>query len=360
MRILIPVLNFGKSGGYRVLSKIADELIYLGHAVDFMSPASSEYPYYPTIAGILWIDKQGKILRNSEKQSPFNETGFSIVRRLTNGLRELQKDSYDIIIANQSLTTLSIKHAGLLHKTVYYVQAYEPDLYYLMGGIKNKLLAYLSAKSYKMDLFTIVNAEPYFSYKKLRSSRVLYPGIDFNYFYPKVESSSSKGRKKIIIGTIGRPELFKGTRYIVEAFEKLKKKYPFIELHLAFADPNDFKRSDGISCFKPDGDEELAEFYRSLDYYICAGYVQLGSFHYPVVEAMSCGISVITTSYYPADETNAWITMPQSADEIVKHFELAQNNQALRDRKIEQALSDVKQFEWRQVGEKFNNYLMEF
>jgi glycosyltransferase involved in cell wall biosynthesis len=354
------VLNFGKSGGNRVLSKLADELIYLGHTVDFLSSGMSDPPYFPTKAGIRWVDDSGAIKNKRSKNRTTKDSFFSIQGKLTKALKRFPSDSYDLIIANQSLTTLPIKEAKLLHKTVYYVQAYEPDLYYLMGGIKNRLLAYLSAKSYRMNLFTIVNAEPYFSYKKLKSSRVLYPGIDFNYFYPKVENRCSKDNKKIIIGTIGRPELFKGTRYVVEAFEKLKKKYPFIELHLAFTDPNDFKNCDRIFCFKPDGDEELGKFYRSLDYYICAGYVQLGTFHYPVVEAMSCGISVITTSYYPADETNAWITIPQSADEIVKHFELAQKTPGLREKKIKQALSDVRQFEWRQVGKKLNNYLQEF
>ena len=155
-------------------------------------------------------------------------------------------------------------------------------------------------------------------------------------------------------------ESYKGTRYIIEAFKILKEKHPHIELHLAFSDPKDFKNCDDISCFKPNGDEHLGNFYRSLDYYICAGYVQLGAFHYPTVEAMSCGVSVITTSYYPANENNAWITTPQKAEEIVKQFELAENNPSLREKKIKQALNDVKQFAWPEVGKKFNNYLKEF
>ncbi len=360
MRILIPVLNFGKSGGNRVLSKIADELIYLGHSVDFMSSEKSNEPYFPTSASIKWINDKGENVKSNSTTSSVKDSAISIQHKLTKALKKLPKDSYDVIIANHSLTTLAIKRAGLSHKTLYYVQAYEPDLYKLLGGVKNKILAYFSEKSYKMNLFTVVNSENYFNYKKLKSSRVLYPGVDLIHFYPKVKNPISENDNKIIIGTVGRVESYKGTRYIIEAFKILKRKYPYVELHLAFSDPKDFRDCDGIFCFKPNGDEHLGNFYRSLDYYICAGYVQLGAFHYPIVEAMSCGVSVITTSYYPAKENNAWITAPQRAEEIVKQFELAENNPHLREKKINQALRDVKQFAWSEVGEKFNSYLKEF
>jgi glycosyltransferase involved in cell wall biosynthesis len=211
-----------------------------------------------------------------------------------------------------------------------------------------------------MNLFTVVNSENYFNYKELKSSRVLYPGVDVIHFYPKVKNKTSENNNKIVIGTVARMESFKGTRYIIEAFKILREKYPYIELHLAFSNPDDFKNCDGIFCFAPNGDEHLGNYYRSLDYYICAGYVQLGAFHYPIVEAMSCGIPVITTSYYPANENNAWITTPQKVEDIVKQFELAENNPHHKEKKIKEALNDVKQFAWPEVGKKFNSYLKEF
>ena len=103
----------------------------------------------------------------------------------------------------------------------------------------------------------------------------------------------------------------------------------------------------------------LADFYRKLDYYFCAGFVQIGAFHYPVVEAMSCGISLITTQYFPTSDNNSWIVSPKNAEDIVKKFELAHNNSELREKKIGQALNDVQQFDWKILGEKLNAYLKE-
>lgn len=358
MKILIPILGFGRAGGYRVLSKLANELIYLGHSVEFLSSGNSDNPYFPTFATIKWIDKKGLITENKSKIGK-KENAFSIQKNLTKALSKLHKDDYDVIIANHSLTTLPIKKAGLIYKTLYYVQAYEPDLYILSGGLKNKVFAYLSGLSYKMNLFTVVNAELYLKYKKLTASRILYPGIDFNLFYPKEKKLLNQTKNKLIIGTVGRSEPYKGTRYILEAYKKLKKKYQQIQLHVAFGNPEDFKNEKDIFCFQPHGDEALGNFYRSLDCYICAGYTQVGAFHYPVVEAMSCGVPVITTHYYPATNSNAWLIEPQNVEQIVVEFESAQINQSLKEKKVQQALNDVKQFEWLTVGKQLNKYIEE-
>jgi len=356
MKILIPVLGFGHSGGNRVLSKLADELIILGHFVEFLSPDTSNIPYFPTSASLLWADKNGNL-------TPFHittgkkGTALSNLVRLTKAILKLNKGTYDIIIANHSLTTIPIKIAGLVDKTLYYVQAYEPDYYHLMPGIKNKIFEILSAYSYKMNLFTVVNAEIYLNYKKLKATRVLYPGIDFKKFYPSTKEM--KNENEITIGTIGRLESFKGTQYILDAFRELKKKYGSIRLHVAFGNVEDYIDYEGVFCFQPDGDEALGEYYRTLDFYFCAGFTQFGAFHYPVAEAMSCGISVITTNYYPANIDNAWLLSPKDVDDIINKFEMAYNNFDLRKKKIQQALKDVEQLKWEVVGERLNCYLKE-
>lgn len=357
MKILIPILGFGQAGGYRVLSKLANELISLGHSVEFLSGDSSKNPYFPTLATIKWIDEKGLITTN---KPCLKQNAFSIQKRLTIALCNLPENSYDVILANHSLTTLPIKRAGLAHKTIYYVQAYEPEFYSLSGGLKNRFLAYLSSRSYKMNLFTIVNAEIYLQYKKLTASRILYPGVDLKIFSPKNKELPNAINRDLILGTIGRLEPYKGTRYIILAFKKLKLKYPGIQLHVAFGNPEDFKNEEGIYCCQPHGDEALANFYRSLDYYICAGYTQLGAFHYPVAEAMGCGIPVITTQYYPANETNSWLIKPQNVIDIIQQFELSESNQRLTQLKVAQALIDVKQFEWNAVGKRLDKYIEAF
>ena len=355
MKILIPILGFGKSGGNRVLSNLADELILLGNEVTFLCPDCSELPYFPTKANILWANKSGRIdgLKSIRNKKP---NLFGIQFKLWITLLRLPLKSYDVYMANHSLTTYPLKFSGLARKTLYYVQAYEPDYFELLPGFKNRVLKFISELTYKMNIFTVVNAEKYLHYKKLKSKRVLYPGIDFSIFLP---NSEVKKGKQIIFGTVGRKEHFKGTHYIVEAFKQLKIKYSNIKLIIAYGDPVDDGNDQDIFCTLPENDKELALFYQGLDYYICAMYSQLDTFHYPVAEAMSCGISLITTSFYPANNKNAWIIKPESAQDIIDQFEEAKNESERKEDKILQGLNDAKQFNWKYAGEKMNNYVAE-
>jgi glycosyltransferase involved in cell wall biosynthesis len=356
MNILIPVLTFGPGGGHRVLSKLADELIRIGHHVAFLCPDGNKPPYFPTLAEIKWADRDGNITAEHNSGPSNQENALSIQKKLKKALYKIPKSSYDLVIANHSLTVIPIKRTGWGKKTLYYVQAYEPDMYKVLGGLKNRILSYLSQRSYSQHLFTVVNSDIYLNYKKLKASRTLYPGIDFKLFYPQQKQENND---RIIIGTVGRAERFKGTQYILDAFGILKKQFPTLELHIAYGNADDYEAQEGIHCFQPHGDEALATFYRSLDYYFCAGFIQLGAFHYPVVEAMCCGIPVITTQYYPSDESNAWLIRPQVTADIVSQFEKAHSNPELKNQKLAQALKDVQQLDWKTVGEKFNGYLDE-
>ncbi len=355
MNILIPVLGFGRSGGYRVLSKLADELIKLNHHVCFLSPDVSNVPYFPTKATVLWINNNGSIgdRKATEKEATF----FLYQKQLLLGLLKIDLKSFDVIVCNHSLTTIPLKLAGLTSKTLYYVQAYEPDYFSELPGLKNKIFGALSAWSYKMNLFTVVNAKLYLHYKRLTATRYLYPGVDFNYFYPL--NTLSDDNEIITIGTIGRKEKFKGTMEVYHAFRELKKKYVNLRLKIAFGNPDDFPDMEFITCVNPHGDEALAAFYQSLDYYFCAGSSQLGAFHYPVVEAMSCGIPLITTNYYPANQTNAWVIRPNNHSDFISQFEIANNNTFLKQEKVMQALKDVQEFDWKEVGRKFSNFIIE-
>ncbi len=355
MKILIPVLTFHNTGGNRVLSKLADELVLLGNEVEFLCPDGSGMPYFPTIAKVSWIDKNGNLYQDSNHPDT-GEKFFSIQKKLSKALAKIPTESYDAIFANHSLTIMPIVKNGLIAKTLYYVQAYEPDYFKLMGGLKNRLLVLLSSRSYRKDIFTVVNADTYKKYKKLNTTKVLYPGLDFDLFFPKSTKSASE---KIIIGTVGRKEKFKGTEYILDAFTSIRKKYPQAELHVAFGKAADYDSISGVYCFQPNGDEALGKYYRSLDYYFCAGFTQLGAFHYPVAEAMRSGVPVITTPYYPASGSNAWITKPCDAPDIVRKFEEACTNPQLTQQKIQKALLDTEQFDWKKAGMQLNQYFLE-
>lgn len=357
MKIVIPVTGFGKSGGYRVLSELANNWIKLGHEVIFISHVKSIPVYFPTIAKILWIDNSGNECNFQEKSEDYLlKKGILQFFLTLNSLRVALNnfcDGYDIVLANHSFSSYPVYLSKFKGKKWYYIQAYEPEYYAMSKGVKNKIFRYLSYLSYYFPLEKIVNSHIYCDYKNIKTDKIVYPGLDLKTFYSKKDIG--KLNKPLRLGIIGRKEIFKGTKYAYEAFEKLRKNLD-TELWVAFGDSE--IKDKCIKNYQPKSDSDLSDFYRNIDILIASGTVQLGAVHYPVIEAMSCGTPVITTAYYPANNTNAWVVPIHNSSSIVESVLDIIENENVSD-KIFKSLSDVNQFEWESIALKmirrFNN-----
>jgi glycosyltransferase involved in cell wall biosynthesis len=358
MKIVIPILGFGNAGGYRVISKLADEWINQGNDVIILvNETYTNGPYFPTKAKIIYLDKKGEQTELRKNKKIPKKQG---VRGVYSNLMVLKKGmdilkSADIVLANHSLTTYPVYFSKIIAKKCYYIQAYEPEYYELLGGSKNKILAFLSRRSYKFPLVKIVNSEIYLRFKEIRADFCVHPGIDLTVFYPNKKQLDNN--KRLVLGCIGRIEPYKGTLYVLNAFKRLKSFYPDVELNVAFGDKSFSASTAGVNIIVPKNDNQLMEFYNSVDILIAPGTVQLGAVHYPVLEAMACKIPVITTGYCPADDSNSWIVKVKDVDSIVNQVKNINNNPEERIQKLSNAFNDVQGFDWRLIAEKFNSIL---
>ncbi|MCC2591382.1 glycosyltransferase family 4 protein [Chryseobacterium sp. MFBS3-17] len=355
MKILIPLVgSFSKEGGWRVLSELANKWMDFNHEVIFLSHKKLKPPYYPTKARIIYYDNSGNVVTEGDEDYPAPIGGPFILRILLR--KALNKLEADVVLATQHFTADPVAKSTIKAKKFYYVQAYEPD-FYNSGPLRYKIYKQIAKNSYKKGLNIIVNAPMYKNYKEIISDKVVYPGLDMELFY-----SNSKGitdREVFILGTIGRMEIFKGTHIILEAFSKLRLQLgSSIELHIAFGDEN-WSNIDGVTMHFPKGDRELAEYYRSLDCYVCAQYIQLDAVHYPIIESMACGVPVITTGYYPSNEYNSWQIEIKNVQSIVDKVMDLQSNKELVLEKVERGLHSIKEFEWSLLARKMINYFKE-
>ena len=353
MKIVIPLLEFGKGGGHRVLIKLANEWVKLGHEVTYITFEYSALPNFPYKAQIIWIDFFGKRVASNKincKRIPYQYfyTRYSLLK----AINKYAKDA-DILLANHSLTAFPVYKSSVKARKFYYVQAYEPE-YYSNLGLKSLIYKRPSQASYIYNLNTIVNCELYLNYKEIKTNMFVYPGIDLENFYSK-DFSSYKIKEKWILGCVGRVEKFKGTQYVIDAFLKLKKQHNDIELHIAFGD-NNLAEVEGIRIVYPKDDAELADFYRSVDIIIAPGTVQLGAIHYPVLEAFACGTSVINTGYSKADITNSYIIPINDSDSIVNQVKSIMKDTEQAKSKIVAAKMVLPKFEWKEVAAKMLYY----
>ena len=340
MNIAIPIMTFSKAGGHRVISKFANAWSDAGHNVEIILCYESE-PYFSFNDNI-------RITRLKSRSV------FDNIKRITRYLRQ-NWEKYDAIIGNQNRTAFYIWWSAFPRikctKGYYYIQAYEPEFFNfgLKQGLDNffKIHAWLS---YFLPLKRIVNADIYFKYKNLRANKVVYPGLDLDNYFPK---DTSFFNPIIKIGTIGRTEEWKGTADVCKAMEILKaQKIPF-EYYIAFNDFNTIPHH----FVSPDGDDNLAAFYREMDIIVAACKGQHGAIHYPVIESMAVGSSIVCTNYYPSNENNAFKVEESKPEQIADAIKRIITNKEEAVKKRNQALKDVQQFSWSVLADRFLGYL---
>lgn len=348
MKILIPLTSFGNSGGFRVLSELANNWIKSGHSVTFLSHESGIVPYFPTVGELLWYNNDGEIFK---KKGSCKRSRLRLIGVLISLRKAINKLEYDVIIANQCFTSFPVSFSKKCDKKFYYIQAYEPE-YYIGKGVQSKFLNLLSKLSYSLNLNKIVNSPLYFNYEEIKANKCVYPGIDFKKFKPDVKEESAN---VFIIGCIGRIEPIKGTSYVLDAFEKLKKTNKNIELHVAFGS-KDLEKVEGLKVIDIKNDKELAHYYNSVNVIVAPGTYQLGAVHYPVIEAMACKTPVITTGYLPANYSNSWIVPIKDSDAIKEAIlDIIKSPDYLNVR-VEKAFTDIQEFGWEIVAEKMLSY----
>lgn len=333
LAIAVPIISFGNSGGHRVLAKLSNEWKKKGYKIKFINMSGKE-PYFPVYSDIVDI---------SSKKKHFG--WYNCFKYLFKNF-----DKFDVILANYCLTAFPIILASLLHgdfsKNYYYVQAYEVDFF-----PNNRLMRLLAAVTYKLPFKKIVNADIYLDYKLCKSDIAVYPGLDLANYFPKDITKFSNDPIKI--GTIGRSELWKGTATVCKAMEILKAEGIDFEFYIAF---NDFDTCEH-HFVRPDGDENLAAFYRDMDIVVAACSGQFGAIHYPVIETMAVGSTIICTDYFPSNNSNAYKVQPDAPEEIVQAVKEVIADKETAIKKRQQALQDVQQFDWSNVAQKFLDYI---
>jgi len=343
-KILIPILSFGRAGGFRVLSQLSNYWGYAKCDVTFVVFHESDSPYYPVNGKIIWIDINGyKVPSNNSKYDAKN----SILKRVYALYKYLRKHSreYDIVLANSNQTAWPV-WVGSSSINFYYIQAYEVG-FYSASNIKGLLKRCSAYFTYFLPLHRVVNAEIYKKYKNINSKHVIPPGLDLNIYYPR--AFSKKQNKNFVVGCIGRKAEWKGANDVGEAVKLLRSHGYDIKFRVAF---ESIKYTDH-ELVTPDGDESLANFYRSLDVLVAPGHIQLGAIHYPVIEAMACKVPVITTGYYPANNENSFIVPIKNPGAIAETIEKIIQNYKSATKKAEIAYTYMSQFKWTVVSTKF-------
>lgn len=359
LKIVIPLLGFGRAGGFRVLSELATHWQRFGHEIVFLVDATegNTTPYFPTEAKIDIVETSGIKLTKGALQK------IERVLRGTWGLAYALSSAYkdwDIILASRDLTAYPVRFCRSVARKYYYIQAYEPDFYdhrysSLVSRIFDAGLQWASRLSYKLQLERIVNSPLYLRYREVEASSWVPPGINPHIFYPARECRSTS--KNFIIGCIGRKEAIKGASILIEGYRLAHRQDPSLRLRIAFNRPSsDLWDPECMEVVEPKGDRDLADFYRGCDAIVAFGAHQHGAFHYPTLEALACGVPLISSPYLPANQSNAWIIENSTVEGVAEAIlGCSRASKDLVSSRIQAGLDCVGEFEWDKVANRMIN-----
>ena len=346
---MIPIFGFGKAGGYKVLTKLANYWKSQNHKVVFVVTTDNQKPYYNVDCEIVFLYKNKEEIPKS-KYFLFIKNIIILTKYIKKHFKE-----YDVIMANWCFTAYPVWFAS---KTLnlYYIQAYEPEFFNETRNLLKKYIyKLLSWLTYYLPLIRVVNSDYYTKYKNITAKYVVYPGIDLNVFYPK--KTMIKANNDIFkIGCIGRLEQWKGSQDVADAIGYLYNKgIKNIKFLVAFNRVN----CSNYEVVYPDNDESLANFYRNLDILVAPGHIQLNAIHYPVIEAMAVKTPVITTGYYPANTSNAFIVPIKSPKNIAEKIEYLMQYYSDAVEKADKAYNEIQKFSWNVVGDNFLKIILQ-
>ena len=343
-KIIIPISAFTRSGGMRVLCKLADYLIDRGYIVTFVVPVTFSTPYYPTKANVISVPSSGSKWR-----------AWVLLTNLFSIWRKARTLPADYVIANHYLTAYISLFLPSKLKKLYYIQAYEVKLSRSFAG---KIFAFVT---YWLPLSRVVNS-PYLLPKWLPKPLGVVPaGLDLALYKNSPKMYSSKNT--IQLGCVGRVESYKGTKEIVTAFEALASRYELL-LNVAVHMPSipESIRSQ-VRFFPVENDEQLADFYKRCDIVVATGLIEDKAFHYPCAEGMAAG-KVVISNYSPLALRNgtsspALILENVNAESIQSAIEFAINMSGdQQSSEVLENLETVNGYSWDAVGEKFISCLL--
>ncbi len=357
MKINFTLFGSKLTGGTFNIVEPAQRLAERGHEVVLTSIGSP--------ADLSWFKKSRKPLFKENFTSFSNIFLYKVYRKLLKGtilhpfpdveIKDLIKSmpDCDVNIATAAPTTFAVHRSGK-GKGFYYIQHFDSFF------VKDNLIRNIHSESYFLPLEKI-SVSSWIKNKieedlKVKVGHVITAGIDDKVFYPRANKESNK--KRII--SLGRKVDWKGFWELETAMKELFKKRNDFEwvVYSAHDTPESTSEAPFTLIKSPYG-KELSELYSSCDIAVNPSWHE--GFAQPALEAMACGVAVITTPIgaedFAKDNENCLLVDPKNPKKIEQLIEKLLDDKDLKDELIDNGLRTVKDFYWDKIIDKWEKVL---
>jgi len=324
-RITFPLEGFNLAGGIRIVIQVANALAKKGHRVRIIVPDYAAIPPFR--------------LEDSVQLEIKRTRGAKLVRKiyylLNLSLTSTQES--DICFATGFKTSYFLCLSKWLRlsrtRLVYLIQHSEALSQASNGGIWERVLCFLARLSYRLPLKRLAVSHWTKDTIADENAVVIPNGIDLSTFRPV--NGTRSGATEFVVGTIGGPGARKGYRVFLDAMNQMPEEHKQ-NMKVIVSTQLQVELPSGVATelLKRADDSELAAFYRSCDVFVCTSFIE--GFGLPGLEAMACGVAVITTacggvSEY-ASNTNCLMVSPGDSRAIAQSIVRLREDRALRSR----------------------------
>lgn len=202
-----------------------------------------------------------------------------------------------------------------------------------------------------------------------KNIEIIPPAVDHNLYFQKrnravLKKYGIKDFEKIVL-YVGAEEPRKNVHFLINSLSKLKNRIPEVKL-LKVGMPNDvgvrgklLKHIEFLNLQKDViftgyvSESELADIYNAVDLFVFPSLYE--GFGLPPLEAMACGVPVITsnTSSLPEVVGDAAITVdPYDVDKFTEEMYEVLTNEGLREEMTRKGLERSKVFTWDSSAKK--------
>jgi phosphatidyl-myo-inositol alpha-mannosyltransferase len=194
-------------------------------------------------------------------------------------------------------------------------------------------------------------------------------GVDLERFNPRVQPVPGYDDGKTNIVFVGRLEARKGVKFLLEAYQRLKKRYPDIRLIVVGPGVNLRRRYELKVKMSKIKDvvftgsvphEELPRYYQTAHIF-CAPATGKESFGIVLLEAMAMGKPIVATSIagYSSVITSGeqgLLVPPKNSQALAEALERLINNKTLRGEYGAAGLETAKGYDWSIIARRVLDY----
>jgi glycosyltransferase involved in cell wall biosynthesis len=362
VRINYTLLTTRLNGGVRGILEIANHLVERGHDVSITAmgdpPETAWFPlrgrviYVPDVeAGWRQVVRRSRFLKQAYLRNPWLQKSTAAVGIRTETVSQFERASKalaaaipdcDFSVATHCMTAFPVIDAG--KGTPYYHMQHHEVVFFDDPSLKHRAEA-----SYRLSLHAIANS----SWLKHTVERsyghrdvaVVHGAVNHSTFFPRPRPPRN-GKFRVI--SLGRSERWKGFPELLQAMRIVMRSHPVEWIVYSTTRPPYTAVDAPFQFMESPSGSDLAELYSLCDIAVNPSWYE--SFPLPPIEAMACGVAVVTTPYgtedYAKHELTALVTPPRDVDSLAISIIRLLEDRELRVRLGEAGREESLRFTW--------------